>query len=237
AGRGPSGGHRPAAAGRDERAARVQRADRAVHRPRRSGAPEQPRRGGVRGGVHGRLSAPAGGGRGPRGGGRVRVDPHARRGPFRQRRSGRPHRGLCCRAAAPSGRLARGGPRPAAPMNLIDRYIARQYLTNIAALLVILSCFVVAIDVSLNLPRYWNQAVEMCRQSPATDTTLRRLILTPLLIMDLWWPRLLALFNFLLGLVLVGAMGFTCTQLVRHRELVAVLTAGQSLFRIARPIL
>lgn len=122
-------------------------------------------------------------------------------------------------------------------MNLIDRYIARQYLTNIAALLVILSCFVVAIDVSLNLPRYWNQAVEMCRQSPATDTTLRRLILTPLLIMDLWWPRLLALFNFLLGLVLVGAMGFTCTQLVRHRELVAVLTAGQSLFRIARPIL
>jgi lipopolysaccharide export system permease protein len=121
-------------------------------------------------------------------------------------------------------------------VKLLDRYIARQYLTNIAALLVILSCFVVAIDVSLNLSRYWDQAVKLCQQSPATDSTVRRLLLTPLLVLDLWWPRLLSLLNFLLGLVMVGAMGFTCTQLVRHRELVAVLTAGQSLFRVARPI-
>jgi lipopolysaccharide export LptBFGC system permease protein LptF len=36
--------------------------------------------------------------------------------------------------------------------------------------------------------------------------------------------------------VLVGAMGFTCAQLVKHREFVAVLAGGLSLFRIARPI-
>jgi len=53
---------------------------------------------------------------------------------------------------------------------------------------------------------------------------------------DLWWPRLLQLFNFLLGLVLAGAMGFTVTQLVRHRELVAMLAGGISLRRVARPI-
>jgi lipopolysaccharide export LptBFGC system permease protein LptF len=119
-------------------------------------------------------------------------------------------------------------------MKLLDRYIARQYLTNIAALLVILACFVVAIDVSLNLSRYWNVAVELSKTS--SDSALRRVLITVLLIADIWWPRLLSLFNFLLGLVLVGAMGFTCTQLVRHRELVALLTAGQSLFRVARPI-
>lgn len=122
-------------------------------------------------------------------------------------------------------------------MNLLDRYIARQYLTNIAALLVILACFVVAIDVSLNLSRYWNLAVGMAQQSGQPDSGLRRVLITMLLVADLWWPRLLSLFTFLNGLVLIAAMGFTCTQLVRQRELVAVLSSGLSLFRIARPIL
>jgi len=122
-------------------------------------------------------------------------------------------------------------------MKLLDRYIARQYLLNIGALLLILACFVVAIDVSLNLSRYWNTAVEVSRNSGHADTALRRTLITLVLVADLWWPRLLSLFSFLNGLVLIGAMGFTVTQLVRHRELVAVLTSGQSLFRVARPIL
>lgn len=122
-------------------------------------------------------------------------------------------------------------------MKLLDRYIARQYFLNIGALLLILACFVVSIDVSLNLSRYWNTAVEASLKSPSMDSGLRRVLITLVLIADLWWPRLLSLFSFLNGLVLIGAMGFTVTQLVRHRELVAVLTSGQSLFRVARPIL
>jgi len=122
-------------------------------------------------------------------------------------------------------------------MKLLDRYIARQYLINIGALLLILACFVVCIDVSLNLSRYWNVAVDVARQPGGVDSALRRLMITLLLIADLWWPRLLSLFAFLNGLVLIGAMGFTVTQMVRHRELVAVLTSGQSLYRVARPIL
>ena len=54
---------------------------------------------------------------------------------------------------------------------------------------------------------------------------------------DLWWPRLLQLLPYLLGFVMVGGMGFTCTQMVRHREFVAILASGQSLRRVARPIL
>ncbi|MEX2217140.1 MAG: LptF/LptG family permease [Phycisphaerales bacterium] len=121
-------------------------------------------------------------------------------------------------------------------MSLLDRYIARQYLVNIVALLVILFCFVVTIDASLNLGRYWNLG-SIAARAANQDTALHRLLATLALIADLWWPRLLSLFNFMLGLVLVGAMGFTCAQLVRHRELVALLASGQSLFRVARPIL
>ena len=122
-------------------------------------------------------------------------------------------------------------------MNLLDRYIARQYLTNIVVLLVILFCFVVTIDVSLNLAKYWKVAADITAASGQGDTALRRILVTVLGVIDLWWPRLLSLFNFMLGLVLVGAMGFTCAHMVRHRELVAILASGQSLFRIARPIL
>ncbi|KAA0217337.1 MAG: LptF/LptG family permease [Leptolyngbya sp. PLA3] len=123
-------------------------------------------------------------------------------------------------------------------MNLLDRYIARQFLINIVALLVILFCFVVAVDASINLDRFGKLAVGVLeRRGIENPGLIERLLTTVTIVLDLWWPRLIQLFNFLLGLVLVGAMGFTCTQFVRHREFVAMLAAGQSLARVGRPIL
>lgn len=122
-------------------------------------------------------------------------------------------------------------------MSILDRYIARQYLFNIAALFVILFCMVVAIDASWNAGRYLGKAAELAADEGHEGSGVRRAAIAVLLVTDLWWPRLLQLFNYMNGLVLVGAMGFTCTQLVRHRELVAVLASGQSLVRIARPFL
>ncbi|MFN0134292.1 MAG: LptF/LptG family permease [Phycisphaerales bacterium] len=121
-------------------------------------------------------------------------------------------------------------------MSLLDRYIARQYLINAVTLLVILSSFVVAIDAALNLSRYWNSDF-FSTTGEAESSGVRRAAIVALLVADLWWPRLLNLYNLLLGLVLVGAMGFTCSQLVRHRELVAMLTSGRSLHRCAWPFL
>ncbi len=123
-------------------------------------------------------------------------------------------------------------------MTLLDRYIARQYLLNAVLLLVILGGFVVTIDVSLNINRFVRHATELAAQNHAGEepSDLRVGMMTVFLIADLWWPRLLQLFNYMIGLVMVGAMGFTCAQLVRHRELVAVLAGGQSLVRLARPI-
>lgn len=120
-------------------------------------------------------------------------------------------------------------------MKLLDRYVAQQYLFNVLALFVILFSFVVTIDVAINIDRFIRNADRVAGGD--AGGTLRRLTLAALLIADLWWPKLLQLYNFMLGLVLIGAMGFTVTQLVRHRELVAMLAGGQSLTRLFKPIL
>ncbi len=124
-------------------------------------------------------------------------------------------------------------------MNLLDRYIARQYLINVVVLIVILFSFVVTIDAALQFDRLMRVADSLLHASPTDPepSTLRRFVFTVFLVADLWWPRLLQLFNYTLGLVMVGAMGFTFSQLVRGRELVAVLASGLPLHRVARPVI
>jgi len=120
-------------------------------------------------------------------------------------------------------------------VTILDRYIARQFFLNTLALLVLLGSFVLAVDVSLNIDRFLGAADRLLEgESPST---LRKLVVTALLVADLWWPRLLQLFAYMVGLALVGAMGFTFTQMVRHRETVAALAGGISLRRLARPVL
>ncbi|HRJ50548.1 MAG: LptF/LptG family permease [Phycisphaeraceae bacterium] len=122
-------------------------------------------------------------------------------------------------------------------MTLFDRHIARQYLINVVVLLAILCSFVVTIDMSVNFNRMVGRADQLLREHGASDPSLlRRGAATFLLVADLWWPRLLQLFNFTLGLVMVGAMGFTFSQMVRGRELVAMLAGGVSLHRAAVPV-
>ncbi|MDX2018550.1 MAG: LptF/LptG family permease [Planctomycetota bacterium] len=166
-------------------------------------------------------------------------------------------------------------------MTLLDRAIARQFLTNALALLVILFTFVVAIDVSLNFGQFARMASDRAAASLAAPTAPITPTTTPAaspaskaapkaapakapepkaeassapatpakpglvrvagsfvyLVVDLWWPRLVQLFNSILGLVLVGALGFTAAQLVKNRELTAILASGLSLHRVARPML
>ncbi|MCA9288350.1 MAG: LptF/LptG family permease [Phycisphaerales bacterium] len=122
-------------------------------------------------------------------------------------------------------------------MSILDRYVARQFLTNVVILLALLSAFVVAIDASLNVDEFLSAARDLAASRQEDASFVRTTLLTIMLVVDLWWPRLLQLFNFMLGLVMVGAMGFTLAQMSRHRELVAILASGQSLFRVARPIM
>ncbi len=123
-------------------------------------------------------------------------------------------------------------------MNLLDRYIARLFLTNIIALFVILFSFIVVIDASLNIDEFYRLAGRLgIPEGSEEPGFIRRVLVTIVLIADFWWPKLLQLHNFLLGLIMVGAMGFTFSQMTRNREFVAMMAAGVSLRRVLRPVI
>jgi len=122
-------------------------------------------------------------------------------------------------------------------MSLLDRYIARQFLTNTLALFVILCAFVVVIDVIMNMDRFLRLAAVLGAQDETPAQGIRKVLVAVVLIADLWWPKLLQLYNFLLGMVMVAAMGFTGAQLTRQREFIAMMAAGLGLHRVMRPIL
>jgi lipopolysaccharide export system permease protein len=125
---------------------------------------------------------------------------------------------------------------------ILDRYIAKQFLTNAVLLMAFLMAMIVAIDFSLNFDEFVKQArlwiaASGGEQAVRDASGLKIGGLAVWAVIDLWWPRLFLLFGFLLGPVLVGAMGFTCAYLVKQRELVAIVASGQSLWRVARPML
>lgn len=122
-------------------------------------------------------------------------------------------------------------------MNTLDRYIARQYLVNIAILFIALLGFVIVVDTAYNLDRFSEAGRRMSQAMDGEDTATRRTLLTAYGVWSLWWPRTLYLFSMMLGLMLVAGMGFTLNQMIRHREMVATLAGGISLHRLARPII
>lgn len=122
-------------------------------------------------------------------------------------------------------------------MTLLDRAIAKQFLINVVVLFVILCGFVVVIDVSLNADQFLRLAEQIGSQDGGEVGGLRKGLIALVLCADLWWPKLLQLFNFLLGMVMVASMGFTCTQMLRNREFIAMMAAGIGLHRVMRPIL
>ena len=119
-------------------------------------------------------------------------------------------------------------------MPILDRYIARLYLTNVAAILVALMSFVVAVDVVVNLAPLMDAGRAVAGEGAPGFKVAWGVTYA---IMDLWGPRLLQLFSYLAGVVLIAAMGFTCVNLVRRRECVAVLASGVSLHRLFVPFL
>ncbi|TVQ31973.1 MAG: LptF/LptG family permease [Phycisphaeraceae bacterium] len=122
-------------------------------------------------------------------------------------------------------------------MGILDRHIAWRYMVNIVALFAALFSFVVAIDIFVNLRDYGRAAESLAGGEGADAGSGKLMALTLLAIVDLWGPRLLQLFNYMMGVVLVAAMGFTCAAFVRHREYIAAIASGRSLYRLARPIM
>lgn len=119
-------------------------------------------------------------------------------------------------------------------MGILDRYIARQFLVNAALLMGALFSIIVVVDFSLNFEEFSRSGSTLAGDGSGS---IREGLFTILIVLDFWWPKLLSLFNEMIGLVMVAAMGFTCAQMVKHRELTALLAGGISLHRVARPVL
>ncbi|MCK4872464.1 MAG: LptF/LptG family permease [Phycisphaerales bacterium] len=128
-------------------------------------------------------------------------------------------------------------------MTILDRYIARQYLLNCAILLIVLCAMTVMVDLFLNLDRFTGKLIEL--QAAIQGVPEKRVDVGPVgmtvgvtvLAADFYGPQVLRMVTYLLGTVLLAAMGFTFTQMARKRELTAVLASGVSLPRLALPVI
>ncbi len=120
-------------------------------------------------------------------------------------------------------------------MTFLDRYILRQFLLNFVLLFLLLFVFTCMIDLFLNIDRF----VEAVDATVAGEglSGLARAWATAWMVIDFYAPRVFQFYSFLLGIISIGAIGFTLVQMHRHREMTAVLAAGVSLHRVAMPLI
>ncbi len=116
-------------------------------------------------------------------------------------------------------------------MSILDRYILRLFLTNFIVLLTVLLTLFVTVDLLIDLDEF-TQAGEVY-----ADQYGGRFWATLWVIADFYGPLLVLLYAVVSGLVVFGAMGFTFLALARTREIVAMVTSGLSMYRIAAPVL
>lgn len=119
-------------------------------------------------------------------------------------------------------------------MLLIDRYIAQRFLANFIILFTLLFVFAVSIDLIMSLDEF----IDVANQSVDENAGfISRSIRVVDIIVNFHGPRLFQFYAYMIGLLSVGAMGFTFAQMHRNRELVAVLASGVRLQRVAVPVL
>jgi len=115
-------------------------------------------------------------------------------------------------------------------MGILDRHILARFLWNFVLLFAALYLFAVSVDVIINLPRFGEAAQKMSPDGKSTVMGIVRAILA------FHGPRVFQFYQYMMGLVAIGAAGFTCVGLVRSRELVAMMAVGRSLPRATLPI-
>lgn len=118
-------------------------------------------------------------------------------------------------------------------MRILDRTIVARFLWNFTVLFVLLFVFAASIDVILQLEKYLRVAganVELGRYPNKAVAFVG-------MVVEFHGPRVFQFFQFMVGLLAVGAMGFTFAQMHRTRELVAIMAAGVPLRRCTWAVL
>ncbi len=116
-------------------------------------------------------------------------------------------------------------------MMRLDRYIIRHFLMNFGILLTVLIGLFVVMDLIIEIDEFIQAG------NVFADEYGGSFIATVAIAADYYVPLVLLLFVFFSGLVAFAAMGFTLIGMARSREIVAMITSGVSLFRIAAPVL
>jgi len=117
-------------------------------------------------------------------------------------------------------------------MLLLDRWIAFRFLGNFALIFSVMFLFAASIDTILQLDAY----IEVARLAVAKERFGSVWTALPAAIVDFHAPRVFQMYAYMVGLCSVAAAGFTLTQMARTRELVAMLAAGLSLWRVGLAI-
>jgi lipopolysaccharide export system permease protein len=116
-------------------------------------------------------------------------------------------------------------------MNILDRYIIKQFVQNFVILGVVLAGLYVLVDLIVDLDEFLKAGrAHADRRGGVVPATLW-------VMFDYYGPILLLIYTAMSGLLVVAAMGFTISQLQRSRELTAILASGVSLYRVAAPVL
>lgn len=118
-------------------------------------------------------------------------------------------------------------------MKIFDRYIILQFLLNFVILFVVIMTLFVLVDLIVDLDEF----LKAGRNRATSGGTWSVLGATLWRIADWYGPMIVLIYTFVSGLLVVAAMAFTFSQLVRSGEVVALLTGGISLYRLAAPVL
>ena len=109
-----------------------------------------------------------------------------------------------------------------------------RFIGNFFILLMFLFVFAVSIDLLLELDEYVDVAVE---QVGPDGSSIAKVIALVKVVVNFHGPRIFQFYAYMVGMLTVGAMGFTFAQMHRHRELVVLLAAGMRLHRVAMPVI
>ena len=119
-------------------------------------------------------------------------------------------------------------------MPTLDTYLTRLFLINFVVLLAVLMTLFVLVDFIVDIDEFLQAGAAWAAQGRYGGN---RPLATVAAVLGYYGPQSLLIYVFLSGPIVVGAMGFTFTQLARQRELLAMMAGGISLHRVGLPVL
>ncbi len=117
-------------------------------------------------------------------------------------------------------------------MRILDRYIIRLFLMNFVILFFVIMSLFVLIDFISDMDVFLRAGKA---NAEANDSWVFWEIIKALVLYEV--PMIIVMYTFISGLLINGAMGFTLSYLNRKRELVAIVASGNSLYRVALPMI